>query len=255
MTKRGILLSALLAAALIATTSIYLFRVAQPVSLLLRLHAAVGDETLVLDEARYVNPGGPGSFKIRDFQFFLSNVALVAGSTLYLEPDSYHLVRFDDDDGVYELVLPDVPREDYVRLEFGIGVDAAANGSIESVGDLDPNGRMAWSWDVGYKFVLVEGGLVIDDTQYPLVYHVGFDENYVPLSIELDETLFEQRNPVLDLRVDLLKMFAGKQAVDMTALSNVKFDRNDARLLANNYADMVSVCAADCSADQVAMGR
>jgi hypothetical protein len=254
MAKRGFLLSALLAAALIATASIYLVRVAHPVSLLLRLHAAVGDETLVLDEARYVNPGGPGSFKIRDFQFFLSNIALVAGSTQYLEPDSYHLVRFDDDDGVYELVLPELPREDYLRLEFGIGVDAAANGSIESVGDLDPNGRMAWSWDVGYKFVLVEGGLVIDDTQYPLVYHVGFDENYVPLSIELDETLFEQRNPVLDLRVDLLRMFAGKQTVDMTVLSNVKFDRNDARLLANNYADMVSVCAADCSPDQVAMG-
>jgi hypothetical protein len=59
---------------------------------------------------------------------------------------------------------------------------------------------------------------------------------------------------VLDLRVDLLRMFAGKQTVDMTVLSNVKFDRNDARLLANNYADMVSVCAADCSPDQVAMG-
>ena len=161
MAKRGILLSALLTAALIATATFYLYRAAQPVTFLLRLHAAVGDEALVLYEVRYVNPGGPGSFKIRDFQFFLSNIALVAKSTQYLEPDSYHLARFDDGDGVYELVLPDVPREDYVRLEFGIGVDAAANGSIESVGDLDPNGRMAWSWDVGYKFVLVEGGLVI----------------------------------------------------------------------------------------------
>ena len=114
---------------------------------------------------------------------------------------------------------------------------------------------MAWSWDVGYKFVLVEGGLVIDDTQYPLVYHVGFDENYATRSIELDATLFEQHNPVLDLRVDLLKMFTGEKTVDMTALSNVKFDRDDARRLANNYADMISVCATDCSADQVALGN
>jgi len=65
-------------------------------------------------------------------------------------------------------------------------VDPAANGSVAPVGDLDPNGRMAWSWDVGYKFVLFEGGLVLADTQYPLVYHVGFNENYTPLSFGLD---------------------------------------------------------------------
>lgn len=255
MARRGILLSTLLAAALIAATGMYLYFAAQPVSLVVRLHAAVGDETLALDEVRYPNPGGAGRFKVRDFQFFLSNVALVGESARFTEPDSYHLARFDDDDGVYELELHEVPRERYRRLEFGIGVDAAANGSIDSVGDLDPNGRMAWSWDVGYKFVLVEGGLVIDDTQYPLVYHVGFDENYKLFSIELDETLFEQRDPVLDLRVDLLTMFAGRRTIDMAALPNVKFDRDDASLLADNYADMVSVCSEDCSPDRTASVR
>jgi hypothetical protein len=37
-----------------------------------------------------------------------------------------------------------------------------------------------------------------------------------------------------------MTLFAGNQAVDMRALSNVKFDRVDARLLANNYASMIS---------------
>ena len=98
-------------------------------------------------------------------------------------------------------------REDYRRLEFGIGVDPAANGSIASVGELDPNGRMAWSWEVGYKFVLFEGGLVLGDTQYPLVYHVGFDENYKLASIALDEPLFEREDPSVDFRIDVLQMF------------------------------------------------
>jgi hypothetical protein len=40
--------------------------------------------------------------------------------------------------------------------------------------------------------------------------------------------------------VDLLKIFTGHATVDMAALSNVKFDRNDAALLARNYAEMIS---------------
>jgi len=56
MARNSILLSALLAAALIAATATYLFREARPVSFLLRVHAAVGDEALVLNEVRYANP-------------------------------------------------------------------------------------------------------------------------------------------------------------------------------------------------------
>ncbi len=70
-----------------------------------------------------------------------------------MEPESYHLARFDSDDGTYVIVIENIPREDYRRIEFGIGVDPATNGTMASVGELDPNGRMAWSWDVGYKFV------------------------------------------------------------------------------------------------------
>jgi len=214
---------------------------APPIRLTLRFHPFVGSEALVLDEVRYANPGGEGRFKARAFQFFLSNVRLLADGVEFAEPDSYHLVRFDGDDGTYALVIENVPREDYRRLEFGIGVDPAANGSIAPRGDLDPNGRMAWSWDVGYKFVLFEGGLVLGDTQYPLVYHVGFSENYRPLSFGLERSLFDREDATLHLRVDLLQLFKGVHTVDMAALPSVKFDRGDARRLAENYATMVSV--------------
>ena len=54
------------------------------------------------------------------------------------------------------------------------------------MGDLGPDGPMAWSCDVGYKFVLFEGALLVGDIQYPLVYHVGFDENYKQVSFEVN---------------------------------------------------------------------
>jgi len=222
-------------------------RSAQPGRLTLRFHPVVGEQALVLDDVRYANRGGEGHFKVRDFQFFVSNIRLVASSTEFVEPESYHLARFDNDEGTYVIVIENVPRAEYRQIEFGIGVDPTANGTIAATGDLDPNGRMAWSWDVGYKFVLFEGGLVLGDTQYPLVYHVGFDENYKQVSLELDLALFDDPDARLELRTDLLQMFNGAQTVDMAALPSVKFDHTDARLLADNYAQMLSVCASDCT--------
>ena len=247
MAKRSYSFLAVLIVMAALLGALYLWYLAeQPLRLTLRFHPFVGEDALVFDQVRYENPGGEGAFKVRHFQFFVSNVRLAASSAEFLEPESYHLVRFDNDDLTHTIVIENVPREDYRRIEFGIGVDPAANGTIASVGELDPNGRMAWSWDVGYKFVLFEGGLVVNDTQYPLVYHVGFDENYKQVSIELGESLFGGSEASVDFHTDLLQMFIGAQTVDMTALPNVKFDRTDARLLADNYARMVSICTSPC---------
>jgi len=213
---------------------------AEPGRLTLIFHPFVGNEVLALNEVRYANPGGEGLFKVRDFQFFISNIRLLADHAEFAQPESYHLARFDGEDGTYAIVVESVPRESYRRLELGIGVDPGANASILPVGDLDPNGRMAWSWDVGYKFVLFEGGLVLGDLQYPLVYHVGFSENYQLLSFELDRDPLDGPAATLNFRVDLRRMFEGAHVVDMAALPSVKFDPGDARRLAENYSEMVS---------------
>jgi hypothetical protein len=137
-------------------------------------------------------------------------------------------------------MMHDVPRRNYERIEFGIGVDAAANRSLQQRGDLDPNGRMAWNWEVGYKFVLLEGTLQRGNVSDPLVYHVGFDENYRPTSTALPRKLLDRRPARLDFRVDLLRLFQGSTNVNMAALPSVKFDRGDAALLARNFAAMVT---------------
>jgi hypothetical protein len=213
---------------------------AQPVELALYFHPFVGSQPLVLNESRYPNPGGEGWFEVRDFQFFLSNIRLVSATGTYIESDSYHLVRFDGEDPAFVITLRDVPRRQYERIEFGIGVDAAANRSLASRGDLDPNGRMAWTWEVGYKFVLFEGTLVRGDTSEPLVYHVGFNENYRCASAQLDRAPMERRSARLDFRVDILRLFQGCTNVDMAALPSVRFDRADAALLGRNFAALVT---------------
>ena len=211
----------------------------QPGSITLRLHAVADGQPLRLSEYRYRNPGGKGEFRVRDFQFYLSNVRLVADEGVYEPAESYHLARFDNETVSHEIVFDNVPSHDYHRVEFGLGVDPEANGSIRSVGDLDPNGRMAWSWEVGYKFILFEGSLRDDGTIIPLVYHVGFDENYIPLAFSTEAAVTPMSNTDVEFSVDVLRMFTSEATIDMRALSNVKFDRNDARLIARNLHGMI----------------
>src|ERR1043166_9694744 len=206
-TRKATLVIAVLLAVAVALAVIgwRLYRAAQPVELVLYFHPFVGPDALVLNESRYPNPGGEGRFKLRDFQLFLSNIQLVSAAGAYVESDSYHLVRFDGDDPAFVIVLHDVPRRDYERIEFGIGVDAAANRSLKQRGDLDPNSRMAWNWEVGYKFVLFEGALLRGNASDPLVYHVGFEENYRLSSTQLHRELLDSRPARLDFRVDILR--------------------------------------------------
>jgi len=221
----------------------------------LRFEAFVDGEPLVRNQFVYPNPGGEGHFRVRDFQFFVSNVRLISEGDSYAEAESYHLVRFDDDSGAFTILLLGVPARTYERIEFGIGVDAAANESIVSTGDLDPNGRMAWNWESGYKFLLFEGRLQVDDVQTPLVYHVGFDENYTQLAFadsgvrvkcQSNRSLLRHftLTPQLcefSFDVDLMRLFNGASTIDMASIPDVKFDREDSRLIAGNFASMISL--------------
>ncbi|MFT7651056.1 MAG: hypothetical protein ACI9UU_000156 [Candidatus Azotimanducaceae bacterium] len=211
-----------------------------PVTVTLRFQAVVGDQPLHHNQFLYPNPGGQGQYRVRDFLFFLSNIKLVSDEGFYAEPESYHLARFDNEEGVYLVSLEGVPKQVYQHLEFTLGLDAQANGSLVSVGDLDPNGRMAWNWETGYKFVLLEGTLQIDERQVPLVYHVGFNENARSMSFSIaGEGVGANRHAVLGLNVDVAKLFTGATVIDLAALPTVKFDRDDAQALADNYATMI----------------
>lgn len=236
------LLKVLVAIALLLIGAwIYVYQTSQPGVVSLRFDAVVGEEPLALNETRYPNPGGAGLFRVRDFQFYLSNIVLHGKKNDYRVPDSYHLARFDNASGRYQLDLPGVPPDAYSAITFSIGIDDAANSSIASVGDLDPNSRMAWNWEVGYKFVLFEGALLDGDTVQPLVYHVGFSENRKILRFDLPESFAPGSPEPLSFTVDVMALFTGKVTIDMAALPNVKFDRADARSIAENYGEMVSL--------------
>ena len=206
----------------------------------LTFHAQMGDEPLVYDQFVYDNPGGEGQFRVRDFRFYLSNLTFGHGDMTYAEPDSYHLLRFDNTDKAHSIELPELPLPSVETIRFLIGVDPEANGSIEARGDLDPNSQMAWNWEVGYKFVAFEGALQIGEDVFPLVYHVGFSENAHEVVFTLPPEILANGNDEVHLNVDVAALFDSVAQIDMVKLPSVKFNRADAETLARNYATMIA---------------
>lgn len=202
--------------------------------------AKVGDALLDFNKFAYTNPAGSEKFRIRDFRFYISNVRLYGKERAYIEKDSYHLARFDNPDKRYTITLKDVSLSAVSKAALSIGVDAKANASIRVVADLDPNSRMAWNWQVGYKFVLLEGSIRIDGQARPLVYHVGFNENRRDVVFNAPKSIKLRGDESIHFTVDIMKLFTGGSAINMAKLQSVKFDKKDAQSIADNYKAMIS---------------
>lgn len=213
----------------------------------LRFAAQVDGQPLVIGGQRYPSATGSGAFTVEDFKVYISNIALknTATGDVYLEEDSYHLLRYANDSAEFEIILAGVEVGDYDTIEMAIGVDPVRNLSIESLRDLNPNNQMAWNWDVGYKFVLLEGMFYPenDAPPIPLVYHVGFSENYKELSFDLknNSRLIDRSTSAIDFEVDIMEMFRNPKTIDFNVLPSVKFDKKEAKTFADNYADMIRI--------------
>ena len=215
-------------------------------SVTLRFAAQVDGQPLHLGAQRYTSPTGSGEFTVEDFKMYISNVMLrnLETGNAHVEKDSYHLVRFGGESNNFDVVLEGVDASDYDTIDFAIGVDPVRNMSIENLRDLNPNNQMAWNWDVGYKFVLLEGTFYPQNgvTPIPLVYHVGYSENYKELSFRLDvggRNPNAQTNTMLNFEIELMEMFRNPQDIDLNVLPSIKFDKGESKMFADNYADMI----------------
>jgi len=254
--NKKIVLGGILLLALMLVVVSILLRPA-PQDLTLRFHPFVGDKPLRLNTQSYKNPGGEGEFTIRDFQLFISNIVLSFPTNPIYEQESYHLLRFDGKNTFGQLVIPKINLSNLSQLSFGIGIDPKANGSLMFSGDLDPNSRMAWNWQVGYKFLLLEGTLTVNNQQLPLVYHIGFDESYSELNFDLAKEDMTG-NGVINFKIDLRRLFQSSDTdskqltnlkpankveyMDMSEIPHVKFSPDDVKAIAAGFHDFISLC-------------
>lgn len=203
----------------------------------------VHDQAMEFDRMAYLNANGD-SFLIDQFNYYVSNVQLIGeGGVAYAVPESYHLIRKQPGEDFARFVLEDVPAGNYTALQLAIGIDAEKNTSLDNDGDLNPSNNMAWNWDTGYKFVLLEGRYKAkNESEGPLVFHIGRDRNYYELEMPLTTRLEIGANSTsrIEIGADAAELFQTPTTIDFAVENDAQFG-TDADIIADNYRDMLSL--------------
>jgi hypothetical protein len=121
----------------------------------------------------FVQPDNGDTLNFTMFRYYISNIMLHGtDGTLYMEPESYHIVDLNHMIMSNEITLTDVPTGSYSGITFTIGVDSLRNVSGAQTGALDPANQMFWNWNSGYIFVKAEGA-TSSDVNSNFTYHLG----------------------------------------------------------------------------------
>jgi len=206
-----------------------------------------GAEPLELDTKWYKNENGD-SLQIRTFDYFISNMKLMRGdSVVYSEQYSYHLIR-QSADSTWNFTIGQIPDGSYNKISFLIGVDAEHNVSGAQTGDLDPNTSMFWSWHTGYIMMKIEGTSPQSlNLNHSITYHFGgytgpnnvIRNVVLPINIQINSN--SKTIHTLYLRSDVLECFKTPNTISISNTSAFMSECEDAKKMADNYADMFSV--------------
>lgn len=213
----------------------------------LKFDNMVGTQDLELGSGNYVNAHAD-SFTVTLFNYYISNVKLKkSDGTYFTETNSYHLIK-ETDAASLMFKLSEVPEGEYTEVQFMLGVDSTRNVSGAQTGALDPANGMFWSWNSGYIMAKVEGtSPQSTQTAQDLVFHVGgfsgansvLKTIKLPLSTRAKVTA--TIDPVITLKADVAAWFAAPNVIDFAVLNAIHMPGVDAKMVADNYANMFSV--------------
>ena len=194
-------------------------------------------QTLELNGKSFTLPSGE-DFTPKKFKYFISNVVLTNTQTgeMYEEIDSYHLIS---EDGNKSIDLGMIPSANYNQLTFSIGVDEVANGKTDQTGDLDPNSDMAWNWNTGYKFLVLEGEFTNSTTteRQGLIMHIGTNPNFQTITQPLTGVRAGKATSLI-LTAELDELFKDPNTLQLSDLESttIMFGEMAAKV-AENYSE------------------
>ena len=192
----------------------------------------------------YTNELGQ-AYQIEKLKYYISGIELShtqSGQT-YAVPNSYHLISGNGPQGLHTVQLPEVPAGSYNTISFNIGIDPVKNTSLDNTGDLNPSNEMAWNWDTGYKFLLLEGDYFPEGQTetIPLIYHVGTNANYKRVSLPLMNanqapTAFGSApKATISMLFDIASVFKQPNVINFDENSTL-MNEPGAALIGENYA-------------------
>ncbi len=212
----------------------------------IELFNMVGASSLNMGNQWYKNEHND-SFEVTTFNYYISNIKLNSASTIYAEDYSYHLVQ-QSVSSSHSFDLSGVPYGIYTGITFTIGVDSAHNVSGTQSGALDPINGMFWSWTTGYVMLKFEGvSPRSTEANYAITLHSGGFSGVnnvlrtVTLNFPTPITVGSGAENHVHLSADVLALFRSPNVIDFATLSSIHAPGPDAKLFADNYANMFSV--------------
>jgi len=216
-------------------------------TVILSFNNKVGTEPLKMDGTWYKNENGD-SFQVKLYKYYISNIVLTKeDGTAWAETESYHLIDQSKPES-QNFILKNMPAGHYSKITFLIGVDAARNTSGAQTGALDPNNMMFWDWNSGYIMAKLEGvSPKSPNGGNQFFYHAGgyTGKNAVQRSVNLELPVQATIDSVSMLNVELIsdvaEWFKTPKTISIADLSIVASAGEDAKTIADNYANMFSL--------------
>lgn len=209
----------------------------------------VGDSALLFNRD-YLSPRGD-TFRVSKFNYFISNIELIAeDNSSFKEVESYHVIKHAGN--LTSFTISKVPGGKYKAIRLMIGVDSLRNVSGAQTGALDPagaGGDMFWSWNTGYIFLKLDGSSPRVNGPYKEIsYHIGgyYGPNRAQRVCLLDFgtsrlNVSAGSTPQLTLKTDVNQVLKDPLTIDFMSLPSVTIPGPTARVMADNYSDMISV--------------
>ncbi|MBU2996759.1 hypothetical protein KO500_09950 [Cellulophaga baltica] len=207
---------------------------------------------LILDVENSENENDE-SLTVSRFSYIVSNFSLIdeeGNEYIFPKDDSYFIIN--QEEGLEDVELSDIPAGTYTTLKFGVGVDDEKyqeGGEIqEEFWELAEANNLTWSWTAGYKYINYEGTFtsetITEATDYTIhLGRLGDQVNYEEVTLNLDTniTVSDEMDSNIHLEVDASKILTAVTSIELTEKATLMTDAEKAPLIAENASEMFVV--------------
>lgn len=213
----------------------------------IQLTNVVNGNPLTLSTTTYTNANND-EFKVNMYKYYFTNIVLETASGFrWTQPESYYLVDQSISSSL-KLIVTGVPRANYTKIEFKLGVDAARNTSGAQTGALDPVKGMFWTWSSGYIMGKIEGtSPQSTNTGNKIVFHIGgfsgVNSAIRDFSFIFPNTanVTESHTPTINIKNDLAEWFKTPNTISFASLNDISTVGTNSKKIADNYSDMFNL--------------
>ncbi|MCG8232958.1 MbnP family protein [Tenacibaculum finnmarkense] len=224
-------------------------------SISIEFDASFGADDLILGTSSYTNTNGE-TLKISAFDYIVSNFILVTETGeefIYPKEKGYNIISEGGNNKAknVKVMLTDVPAGKYTKIKFGIGIDQEryiqGKAAQEDFWTKAEGYNLTWSWQAGYKFVVLEGGFTSETQKEEKNFRLHIASRGTTLDLYKDVELSMEtalvsndKSPQVHIAVDASKMLGGTNKIKLSEGSTI-MGGDKANLIADNDKEMFSV--------------